>query len=256
MMICDYQQVIYDRKHNMDIERVLEQLKPTTLWIDIQDCYMEMEVVRRMLMSIDKNILLELTLCWNKINDEGVQLISKFLKNGHITHITLSGNRITSDGAEYISEILNVKNQIKEIGLNFCPIGDKGVKSLFKQLKYNRTLETLNLYHSNITDEGAQIIIETLNTNRVLTNIDLSSNRISPSLLSIINMKLNKNLLYEKFGNYCLHTWTYFIKRLYRIDLSKNIYKRELRRVILTITINTLDLKQKYKDDLLHLVQH
>jgi hypothetical protein len=120
-------------------------------------------------LKLDCMTRLDLSLCYNRICDEGALYLSEL--KGHARLITLklnlSGNYISEEGASHISQFCQSSSlkslQIVFQGNNY--IGDLGAKHLVQlNMSQSLTLIDLDFMFCNITDEGAQELAALHNT--------------------------------------------------------------------------------------------
>ena len=85
-------------------------------------------------------------------------------------------NEIHEVGASHIAEILNSTSMVSKLRLSRNPIGDKGLQTIFKALKQNKTLKVLSVHDCGMTDTGVASVADALQTNTTLEILNFTSN--------------------------------------------------------------------------------
>lgn len=140
----------------------------------------------------------EINLEENKINDNGILILSHALKSNHINLITLglSYNVISDVGVKYISDALKINKSIKTLGLYNNNIGNLGVGYLGDMLKYNNTIESINLSKNIFLYDGLKLLIEGIIVNRKLKTIGLEFlNIYDDGAILIRELLINNNII-------------------------------------------------------------
>ena len=85
-------------------------------------------------------------------------------------------NEIHEVGASHIAEILNSTSMVSKLRLSRNPIGDKGLQTIFKAVKQNKTLKVLSVHDCGMTDTGVASVADALQTNSTLEIVNFTSN--------------------------------------------------------------------------------
>ena len=96
-----------------------------------------------------------------KIDDHGVQVLTKTESSQEFDTLRLDINRITDAGAGFLSKLLSNKSRLKFLSLSYNHIGNDGTMALAGALT-NHSLIELDLQCNAIGDEGAVAIAEAI----------------------------------------------------------------------------------------------
>ena len=118
--------------------------------------------------------LLDLTS--NSLGCKGVQALFQAIKEDTKLETLLLGNNVSSDKA--IVEVLISSNNLKTLALECNRIGEKGITTLSKGLKYSHFLTSLILEHNKLNDECSIVLAEGVKHCIRLTKLSLKYNRI------------------------------------------------------------------------------
>jgi len=69
---------------------------------------------------------------------------------GTITHLNLSQNNLSLSGAEYLETVIPAMRSIKQLHLNECHLGDRGVRKIVAKLEDFTALDVLDLSGNQI----------------------------------------------------------------------------------------------------------
>ena len=97
-----------------------------------------------------------------KIDDHGVQVLTKTQFSTMFDTLRLDINRITDIGAGFLSILLSNYSRLKYLSLSYNHIGSDGAMALAGALVANRNLIELDLQFNAIGDEGAVAIAESI----------------------------------------------------------------------------------------------
>ena len=97
-----------------------------------------------------------------KIDDHGVQVLTKTQVSTMFDTLRLDINRITDTGAGFLSKLLSNYSRLKYLSLSYKHIGSDGAMALAGALVANRSLIELDLQFNAIGDEGAVAIAESI----------------------------------------------------------------------------------------------
>ena len=94
------------------------------------------------------------------------------------THLNMSlwGNEIHKEGVSYIAKVLNSTSIVSKLWLDFNPIGDKGLQTIFGAVKRNKSLKGLGVAKCGMTDTGVASLADALHTNNALEKLYLNGN--------------------------------------------------------------------------------
>ena len=70
--------------------------------------------------------------------------------NGTITQLNLSQNNLGLSGAQYLAEAIPAMRSLKNLCLNDCHLGDRGVRAIIEKLESNQALDILDLSANQI----------------------------------------------------------------------------------------------------------
>ena len=139
-------------------------------------------------------ILKKLDIHRNSISDDGAAAISDGLKyNISLQELDMSWNKITSEGANMIGEAIKVNKILKKLDIHGNSISDDGAAAISDGLKYNISLQELNISHNYITKKGINKITEAIQINSTLQNINISKNLLSLEGLVYFMEAVNNN---------------------------------------------------------------
>ena len=97
-----------------------------------------------------------------KIDDHGVQVLTKTLLSTMFDTLRLDVNRITDTGAGFLSKRLSNCSILKHLSLSYNHVGSEGAKALAGALVANHSLIELDLQCNAIGDEGAVAIAKVI----------------------------------------------------------------------------------------------
>ena len=90
--------------------------------------------------------------------------------NTHL-YMELERNEIHEEGASHIAEVLNNTSIVSALSLGDNPIGDRGLQTIFNNLKQNNTLKVLNISYCDMTDAGVTSLAEAMDINTTLERL-------------------------------------------------------------------------------------
>ncbi|KAM6971886.1 ribonuclease inhibitor [Aplochiton taeniatus] len=136
-------------------------------------------------LSSEESYLTDLDLGYNNIGDDGVKELQTGLtdQNCLIKTLRLQGCGVTSKGCESLSNVLVNSTKLKELDLSGNKIGNEGVASLARGLRYSKCpLVTLKLSQCNIEEKGccdlASALDKKYSTIAYMRELDMSINAI------------------------------------------------------------------------------
>ncbi|CAF2954771.1 unnamed protein product [Rotaria sp. Silwood2] len=116
------------------------------------------------------------TLLVSKLNHETMDYIGRFIQNNmKLATLNLSCSKIDDDGAVCLAKYLP-ESSLKELGLRYTLLGDRGCKSLLSSIP--STLTDLSIGNNSITISSLQTILTFLATNQTLKRLEISWNPI------------------------------------------------------------------------------
>ncbi|XP_072894003.1 uncharacterized protein [Hemitrygon akajei] len=121
-------------------------------------------------------------LCYNKLGDSGVKLVSESLRNPQckIQKLGLWEVGLTDSGAEDLASALSTNPSVTELDLSHNELGDSGVKLVSAALRnLECKIQTLRLWCVGLTDSGAEDLVSALSTNPSLMELDLVFNSLT-----------------------------------------------------------------------------
>ena len=77
----------------------------------------------------------------------------------------LCDNEIHEEGASRIAEILSNTSIVSKLWLSRNPIGDKGLQTIFKTLKQNKTLKAFSVHNCGMIDTEMTSLADALQSN-------------------------------------------------------------------------------------------
>ena len=168
--------------------------------------------------------LKELLVQNNLISLEGSKAIAELLKNNnYLKKLNISSNSIFSSGINIICDsIINYKNILIELFINYIDCNDSCTTKIIDMLKKNKNLCELSIIGNKFTNKGTDQILSSLRYNSTLKKLSLGSKYInSEAFYNLSNyLSFNKTLLIleiksSKFGDKML-------KKLSKIFLYNN----------------------------------
>ena len=147
-----------------------------------------------------KSPLKELYLQSNCIGVEGSIAIADLIKdNEYLKVLNLIDNPLQSEGVNYICDsIVNNKNVLSELLINFTKCNDFCVSKIVNMLKKTKKLTTLTIIGNKFTNKGIDLILSTLRMNTSLIQLSLGNNYInSEAFVNLADyLSFNKTLLF------------------------------------------------------------
>jgi len=147
-----------------------------------------------------KSPLKELHLQSNCIGVEGSIAIADLIKdNEHLKVLNLIDNPLQSEGVNYICDsIVNNKNVLSELLINFTKCNDFCVSKIVNMLKKTKKLSTFTIIGNKFTNKGIDMILSTLRMNSSLIQLSLGNNYInSEAFVNLADyLSFNKTLLF------------------------------------------------------------
>ena len=123
--------------------------------------------------------LLELRICQNSIDAEGVSHIALGLKKNRTLRILdLEGNSLNDISISKIANALGHNEALKFLCLDFNDFSQFGTKAIASMLQRNTSCEELHLFGNRIDSTGAAALAESLHHNYCLKKLILSFNNI------------------------------------------------------------------------------
>ncbi|XP_072892264.1 NACHT, LRR and PYD domains-containing protein 3-like [Hemitrygon akajei] len=148
--------------------------------LDLENCHIQCEGILRLGPGLHK--CQKLRLCYNKLGDSGVKLVSESLRNPQckIQKLGLWEVGLTDSGAEDLASALSTNPSVTELDLSHNELGDSGVKLVSAALRnLECKIQTLRLWCVGLTDSGAEDLVSALSTNPSLMELDLVFNSLT-----------------------------------------------------------------------------
>ncbi|XP_072891265.1 NLR family member X1-like isoform X2 [Hemitrygon akajei] len=103
--------------------------------LDLENCHIQCEGIQRLGPGLHK--CQKLRLCYNKLGDSGVKLVSESLRNPQckIQKLWLWEVGLTDSGAEDLASALSTNPSVTELDLSHNELGDSGVKLVSAALR-------------------------------------------------------------------------------------------------------------------------
>ena len=187
----------------------------------------------------------------NKLGDTGaIDLVAhlNLKKNQDVTNLCIGSCNIGNEGAIALAKALKDNETLLKLEIHCNSIGDEGAEALSEMLKVNTTLKTLNLYGNKIGDEGAKALAESLEVNKTLTHFYIGCNNIgdigAEDLAKSLKVNRTLNLLdihSNKIGNDGMEKIAEGIKgnrNLFTIKISGNSISENIEKQIIIIQNN------------------
>ena len=158
---------------------------------------------------------------WKSLNlnscatgSDGMSILAKFFVDFKDRVVTikcmnLRNNRVTSLWGTHLDQghtddvKSGILQSVEDLDLSLNLLCDRGISSISKHLKINRTLCKLNLSNNKITDEGAKRLTEGIKVNVTLEELNLSENWISKEGVMRIVEACRKNRTLHKLVCTC-----------------------------------------------------
>ena len=191
------------------------------------------------------------SLCENKLGDTGaIDLVAhlNLKKNQDVTNLCIGSCNIGDEGAIALAKALKDNETLLKLEIHCNSIGDEGAEALSEMLKVNTTLKTLNLYGNKIGDEGAKALANALKVNKTLTHFYIGCNNIgdvgADNIADMLKVNRTLNLLdihSNKIGDKGMEKIAEGIKgnlHLFTIKISGNIISKKIQDQIIIIQNN------------------
>ncbi|XP_059814770.1 NACHT, LRR and PYD domains-containing protein 12-like [Hypanus sabinus] len=159
--------------------------------LDLDSCHIQCEGIQPLGPGLHK--CRKLTLCYNKLEDSGVKLVSESLRNPQckIQKLWLWEVGLTDSGAEDLASALSTNPSLTELDLSHNQLGYSGVKLVSAALRNPECkIQILRLWEVGLTDSGAEDLASALSTNPSLTELDLSHNQLGYSGVKLVSAAL------------------------------------------------------------------
>ena len=119
--------------------------------------------------------LQKLNVSYNKLGDDGAELLSKGLRNAPILQVLhIKSNKIGPRGAVAIAHALSNNNSLEVLNISNNAIGTEGAKAIAKTVGSSHTLKKILLCgETNLDGESVKIIMKGLSSNVSITTIGL-----------------------------------------------------------------------------------
>ena len=146
------------------------------------DCKLEVNYLAKML-SANSNIR-ELSLENNGITNEGLDTLAKHLcKNSTLKTLNFAENDVgfkseSPSNFTGMAEMLVVNDKLKELRLDYSPLGSTGVTWIAEALESNKGVKHLKLKDTDCGDEGAAALAKMLGVNKTLESLCLCNLRL------------------------------------------------------------------------------
>ena len=142
---------------------------------------------------------------YNGITKEGVEYISKYIKNNeNIITFNIEGNYLCNEGIKIICESVSQKkgkNYISYLDFQNNNITKKGCSCISNMLLESPFINGILLKNNSLENDGVNKIISTIcNENSNLISLDLSDTKIDEKALKIISEKINNNIVLQNLN--------------------------------------------------------
>lgn len=129
----------------------------------------------------DNKTLIILDIGFNKISSEGAKSLAMILsKNRVLTTLKLCGNNLGSEGGKTLAEALRKNTNLSSLTLTNNKLGPEGGKAIADVLLKNTTLTSLSIGNNNLGPEGAKAFAKAINKNKTLTSLSIEKNQLGP----------------------------------------------------------------------------
>ena len=181
--------------------------------VDLTENYLGLNSVKflgNILQNCDR--ISRLNLSKNNLGDRGAEILVKYIKNSYsIIALNISSNGITYKGGEEIFKNMIYQQSIIDFNISTIEGSNRnrltfiGIKDILLYLKNNSFIEYLNLGGNSLKNEGFFLICKGLCENQSLNTLKIPQNEIE-----------------EKGIIQGLQLFTYSIRKLMNLDISKN----------------------------------
>eukprot|EP00946_MAST-07B_sp_MAST-7B-sp1_P002742 g2742.t1 len=140
---------------------------------------------------------------WNKLYDDGVQIISKALPMcTMLRDINLTGNGITKVGIAYVCRGMGEAPMIKRLNLSFNPLGADGAAALIDSGLGSAPITHLGLRSCNLGELGAVTLARGFRKSTTLKEMMLADNQVTREGARQVarQLKLSPLALLRAFG--------------------------------------------------------
>ena len=187
----------------------------------------------------------------NKLGDTGAIDLVEHLnlkKNQDVTNLCIGSCNIGDEGAIALAKALKDNETLLKLEIHCNLFGDEGAIAFAEMLKVNTTLKTLNLYGNKIGDKGAKALANALKVNKTLTHFYIGCNNIgdvgADNIADMLKVNRTLNLLdihSNKIGNDGMEKIAEGIKgnlHLFTIKISGNRISENIQDQIIIIQNN------------------
>jgi hypothetical protein len=140
-----------------------------------------------------KKSLQHLSLGGNHFSFRGFEYLTRLINKNILTELYLGYNRIDDVGVYLLSETLKKNHSIVDLNLCYNSFGSLGCRCLREALEINSTLILLSLRKNRISDDGLQLIAMGLEKNTSLTILDIHDCQIGSKGVKHLSDLLKKN---------------------------------------------------------------
>ena len=116
------------------------------------------------------------------LREHGEDEPAECLLRDELVDLNLGDCPIGDDGAEIVSDFLKHDETVKKVWLYHCKIGPRGAKAIADAMKHNQTVEFLYFFVNQIGEEGVAAFIDALNYNVCTKKFMIDTNEIAPEL--------------------------------------------------------------------------
>eukprot|EP00298_Acanthocystis_sp_HF-20_P018085 c21893_g2_i1.p1 GENE.c21893_g2_i1~~c21893_g2_i1.p1 ORF type:complete len:968 (+),score=341.22 c21893_g2_i1:11-2914(+) len=154
--------------------------------------------------------------------DVAVAKAVEIIQENQEKELILNGCKIGPKGVQTICPLLNNNTSINNLQLRWCSVGDEGAIYLSEVLKQNKTIKTLSLHSNEITAKGIASLAQGLKSNSSLTHLDLELNQIGQGVQHLVEpLKTNKSLReLILYGNYITDKGVPYINQILESNTS------------------------------------
>jgi len=142
-----------------------------------------LELTSKGLESIVKSLytnknLIKLAIIENKIGDQGVEIVAKYLKQSKMTDLILRDCDVKASGFKELGKAIKETTSLLKLDVSENPMDIDAIKGLSEGLNGNTHLTHLELSFNGIDGAESKILTSALINNKAIKKVEISENSI------------------------------------------------------------------------------